>query len=239
MDLGDPVIGRRFRINPDETWQEPGLFKPTDDRAEPLRRLRMGVTHVVFQIVGMIDEARAGHNANLTQGFSRRQGADPVVKCRHGESADRATEETGSDGSERRRRVVRPWEVSYGGGFVRRGRAVPRAVRQGQTGLLGRLPGARRVPPQGRQEGPRQGSLPARPRRLPQEGRPAGHEKNRSPPSDTRLIGDWLLFDFEKLPVPVFLLPGASKRHLSPSRRWSERRFRGFRALAYRRLATP
>src|SRR2546425_5995043 len=44
MDLGDPVIGRRFRINPDETRQEPGLFKPTDDRAEPLRRLRMGVT---------------------------------------------------------------------------------------------------------------------------------------------------------------------------------------------------
>src|SRR5437879_13202413 len=90
-----------------------------------------------------------------------------LARTFNGEPADRATEEIGSDGPERRRRVVRPGKVSDGGGLVRRSRPVSRAVHQGQARLLGRLSRPRRITPKDWTERAGQAGLPGRPCRLP------------------------------------------------------------------------
>src|SRR5439155_27266865 len=77
-------------------------------------------------------------------------------------------------------------------------------VLQSQTTQLSSTSHPREITPQGRKEGPRQGSLPARPRRLPQEGRPAGHEKNLCLPSHSRLGGTGYFFYLNQRRTSLF-----------------------------------
>ena len=62
MNLRDPFVGGRGRLNPDKALKHTALFQVTDNRTQAVRRFGVAGSHIMLKILRVINKSGAPHN---------------------------------------------------------------------------------------------------------------------------------------------------------------------------------
>jgi len=62
MNLRDPFVRGRKRLDPDKATEQAAALQTSDNRAQAVRRFGMTGSHIMFKILRMINKSGAPHD---------------------------------------------------------------------------------------------------------------------------------------------------------------------------------